>query len=308
MAENKKFFIGIDSGGTKFDIVITDTQKNILFSSKYPSCHYSVHGAEETAKVLSGYVLKSISKKRLKIENCAGICFGIAGAREEFDRKKLQKLFKSKLKVNNIVVVTDAMNAITGAFDGGDGIILIAGTGSVLYGKYKGKLQRVGGWGRILGDQGSGFIIGKSALRELVKEYDRRPILNNKESVFSKLVSKRFGITSNSIVDKVFAKNFELQRVCETVMEAAEQNDKVCLKIIRESVEELLENIRLYLKLSKVKEKIKLAFIGSVIENDNVLSNQLRKGIKRELKNVSVVPKKNEPTMGAIHIAIGAAN
>jgi N-acetylglucosamine kinase-like BadF-type ATPase len=307
MSENKNFFIGIDSGGTKFDIIITDSNKNVIFSSKYPSCHYSVNGAEETAKVLSGYVTKSLSKKGLKIENCAGICFGVAGAREEFDRKKLQKLFKSKLKVKNIIVVTDAMNAITGAFDGGDGIILIAGTGSVLYGKYKGKLQRVGGWGRILGDQGSGFIIGKAALRELVKEYDRRPLVNNKESVFSKLVSKRFGITSKSIVDKVFAKNFELQRVCETVMEAAEKKDKMCLKIVKEAAEELLENIRLYLKLAKVKGKIELAFVGSVIENENVLSKQLRNGIKRELKNVSVVQKKNEPTMGAVHIAMGAA-
>lgn len=307
MSENKKFFIGIDSGGTKFDIVITDFYKKVIFRSKYPSCHYSVYGAEETAKVLSGYVLKSISKKSLKIENCAGICFGIAGAREEFDRKKLQRLFKNKLKVKNIIVVTDAMNAITGTFDGNDGIILIAGTGSVLYGKYEGALQRVGGWGRILGDQGSGFIIAKEALRELVKEFDRRPLKNNKESVFSKLVSKRFGITSKSIVDKVFAKNFELQRVCETVMDAAEQNDKVCLRIIKNACDELLENIRLYLKLAKVKGKIQLAFIGSVIENDNVLSKQLRKEIKRKLKNVLIVPKKNEPTLGAVHIAMEGA-
>lgn len=307
MTSNKKYFIGIDSGGTKFDIVITDAKKKVIYRSKYPSCHYSVHGAEKTAEVLSGYVRKSIKKKGLKLENCGGICFGIAGAREEFDRKKLARLFKKKLKVKNITVTTDAKNAITGAFDGGDGIILIAGTGSVLYGKYKGKLNRVGGWGRILGDQGSGFIIGREGLRELVKEYDERE-LGRKESILSKLVKKRFGIVKKNIVDKVFAKHFEIQRVCECVIEAAEKKDKVCLKIVKQSAEDLLENIKLYIKLAGIKSNIEIAFIGSVIENDNLLSKTLKNGIKKNLKNVEIVLKRNEPTMGAIQIAMGEAN
>lgn len=307
MINNKKFYIGIDSGGTKFEIVITDFQKKVIYSGKYPSCHYSVHGAEKTAEVLSGYIRKSTKKKSLKLEHCKGICFGIAGAREEFDRKKLTRLFKNKLGVKNITVVTDAKNAITAAFNGGDGIILIAGTGSVLYGKYKGKLNRVGGWGRILGDQGSGFIIGRDGLRELVKEYDERG-LGKEESIFSKLVRKRFNITSKNIVDKVFAQHFEIQRVVECVIEAAEKKDKVCLKIVNQAAEDLLNNIKLYLKLAKVKRKIEIAFIGSVIENDHILSQALRRGIKRDLKNVSVVKKRNEPTMGAIYIAMGEAS
>jgi len=304
MALNKKYFIGIDSGGTKFDIIITDVHKKVLFKGKYPSCHYSVYGADKTSEVLSGYVIKSIRKKSLSSADCEGICFGIAGAREEFDRKKLTKLFKNKLKIKNITVVTDAKNAITGAFDGGDGIILIAGTGSVLYGKYKGKMNRVGGWGRILGDQGSGYIIGRAGLREIAKEYDERGI-GKKESILSKLVSKRFGITSKNIVDKVFAQNFEVQRVCECVIEAAGKKDKACLKILKQGAEDLLWNIKLYVKLAKVKEKIEIAFIGSVIENDNILSRSLRKGIKESLKNVSIVKKRNEPAMGAIQIAMG---
>jgi N-acetylglucosamine kinase-like BadF-type ATPase len=306
MTDIKKYFIGIDSGGTKFDIIITEINKKILFIGKYPSCHYSVFGAEKTSEVLSGYVRKSLSKKGLKLENCAGICFGIAGAREEFDRKKLAKLFKSQLKIKNITVVTDAKNAITGAFNGSDGIILIAGTGSVLYGKYKGKLNRVGGWGRILGDQGSGFIMGREGLREIVKEYDERGA-GRKESILSKLVSKRFGITSKNIVDKVFAKHFEVQRVFECLVEAAEKKDAASIKILKQGAEDLLENIKLYLKLAKIKGKIEIAFIGGVIENDNLLSRTLRNGIKKNLKNVVIVPKKNESTMGAIHIAMGEA-
>jgi N-acetylglucosamine kinase-like BadF-type ATPase len=306
MNEEKKYFIGIDSGGTKFEIVITDAKKKILYSSKYPSCHYSVYGAEKTVKTLSGYVLKSIRKKNLKLKDCAGICFGIAGAREEFDRKKLKKLFSQNLKLSSITVVTDAKNAITGAFAGSDGIILISGTGSVLYGQYRGKLNRIGGWGRILGDQGSGYIIGREGLREVAKEYDERGI-GRKESILSKLVRKRFGITSKNIVDKVFAQHFEIQRVAELVIEAAEKKDKVCMKIISDAAAELLRDIKLYIQVSKVKEKIKLAFIGSLIENDNLLSRKLKKGIRKNLKNVIVVKKKNDSLMGAIQIAMGEA-
>lgn len=306
MTQNKKFYVGVDSGGTKFEIIITDFLKRIIYSAKYPSCHYSVHGAEKTAETLSGYVFDSVKKAKLNIQDCSGICFGIAGAREEFDRDKLKRLFLKKLRIKNISVVTDAKNAITGAFNGNDGIILIAGTGSVLYGKHKGQLHRIGGWGRILGDQGSGFIIGREGLRELVKEYDERAI-GRGESIFAKLVKKRFGITKETIVDKVFAHHFEIQRVVESVIDAAEKKDKMCLKIINEAAEDLLNHVKLYIKTAKIKNGIEIAFIGSLIENKNILSEKLKKGIRKNFKNVRIIKKKNEPTMGAIMIAMGEA-
>jgi len=301
--KQKSFFVGVDSGGTKLEVLITDEHKKVIHEGIYPSCHYSVHGAEKTSTELSNVILNVIKTKKLKLTDCLGMAFGIAGARQEFDRAKLQKLFVKKIGVKNITVVTDAMNAITGAFSGDDGIILIAGTGSVLYGKHNDKLIRVGGWGRILGDQGSGFIIGREGLRELVKEYDHKP-LTKKESVFSKLVRKEFGMKQENIVDMVFAQKFEIQRACECVIKAAHKNDKPYKKIVVDAADDLLQQIGLYIKLSKIRTKINIAFIGSLIENKNILSDTLKKGIKRNFKNVNIVKKKSKPTMGAIHIAM----
>jgi len=301
--KQKSFFIGVDSGGTKLEILITDEKKKVIHDGIYPSCHYSVHGAEKTSTALSQTILDVIKKKKLKISGCLGIAFGIAGARQDFDRAQLQRLFIKKIGIKNITVVTDAMNAITGAFEGRDGIILIAGTGSVLYGKHNGKMIRVGGWGRILGDQGSGFIIGREGLRQLVKEYDHRPLTKN-ESVFSKLVKKEFGMKQENIVDMVFAQNFEIQRACVLVIKAAQKNDKPYKKIVIDAADDLLQQIGLYLKLSSIRSKIDIAFIGSLIENKNILSDTLKKGVKRNFKNVNIVKKKSKPTMGAIHIAM----
>ena len=127
-----KFFIGIDSGGTKCEILITDSLKKTILKKSFKAFHYSVCDAEIVAKKISGYIISLLNSKELSIKNCIGICIGLAGAREATDRAKIRKSFSKELKFRKVAVETDTMTGIYGAFEGGEGIILISGTGSVL--------------------------------------------------------------------------------------------------------------------------------------------------------------------------------
>ncbi|MBK8553066.1 MAG: hypothetical protein IPL53_19190 [Ignavibacteria bacterium] len=212
----------------------------------------------------------------------------------------MKKAFQKKLDFKRVLITTDAMTALYGAFEGEEGIILISGTGSVLYGYSNGKLIRVGGWGRIIGDEGSGYWIGRRALNLVMKEYDTE---TKEKSLLSKKLLKVFGIDKKNVNEKIFHKNFEIQKIAPAVIESAEKKCNLSIQIVNEAVEGLTEHIKIFQKVSGRKKKIKIAFIGSIIENTNILSDKLIKEIDK-LKFAEVVKKMHSPAYGAILLAI----
>ena len=293
------FYIGIDSGGTKCELLIADTENNILYSKLFKGVHFSIAGNKIYSNNISEYIKSSLKEVKLNIKNCRAIGIGAAGAREEKDRSGLKHSFEKKLKHSNILVTTDAMTALYGAFEGREGIILISGTGSVLYGYTNGKIIRVGGWGRIIGDEGSGYWIGKRALNLSMKEYDRRL---NKKSLLSEKLFEAYGIDNRNVNEKIFHHGFEIQRLAPLVIESAENNCRVSLQIVNEAVSFLTDHIKTFLKVSGRKKETEIAFIGSIIENRNILSDRLKKEIKK-LKIIEVVDKKHSSSFGAILLA-----
>lgn len=296
-----KFFIGIDSGGTKCEILITDSSKKPIFKKSFKAFHYSVCDSEVVAKKISEYIISLLKAKELSLKNCNGICIGLAGAREATDRAKIRKSFSRILKFRKIAVETDTMTGIYGAFEGGEGIILISGTGSVLYAMNNDSMVRIGGWGRIIGDPGSGYWLGQKGLQLIVDEYDIEQ--KDKYSILTQMAEKKFNITKLNILDKVFHQDFGIQKLAPLVIECAEKKNKKCLDIIDEAVEKLSKHILLFFKLTKRRKPIDLAFIGSIIENENILSKKLKQKIKKDFKNVKIIKKKNSPVYGAILLA-----
>ncbi|MEO8664687.1 MAG: BadF/BadG/BcrA/BcrD ATPase family protein [Ignavibacteria bacterium] len=299
------FYAGIDSGGTKCEVLIASENitgsisGKILFKRSYKGVHYSVAGLKLYSEKVSGFIKNSIASAKLDLKNCRGICLGVAGAREDNDRKKLKSSFQRILGFKDVLVTTDAMTALYGAFEGDEGIILISGTGSVLYGFSKGKLTRIGGWGRIIGDEGSGYWIGKRALNLLMKEYEKG---DGGKSMLAKKVYNKFGIDHRNVVEKVFNENFEIQLLAPLVIECAEKKCGLSLKIVNEAVDGLIQDIKTFIKVSKRKRSINIAFIGSIIENRNILSDKLKREINK-LKIVKVVPKKHSSSYGAVLLA-----
>lgn len=293
-----QFYIGIDSGGSKCRIVIAAPDIKVILKKTYPGIHYSVTGAEKYSSSVSSYIRDSLKSKKLKLTNCKGICIGTAGAREKSDRRKLKKSFCGNLNFKNILITTDAMTALYGAFEGGDGIIIISGTGSVLYGLSENKIKRVGGWGRIIGDEGSGYWIGKRALNLITKEFDG----SVSQSLLSKQIRIKFGITAGNVNERIFHGKFNIQDIAPAVIECAEKNCSVSQKIISEAVRDLVSHVKTFLKTTNRKNPVSIVFTGSIIENRNLLSVNLKRELEK-IKNVSVSEKKHSPEFGALLLA-----
>ncbi len=293
------FIIGIDSGGTKCELLIADNNKKIIYSKFFKGIHYSLEGKSNYSNYISECITSALREAKLNLNDCSSIGIGIAGAREKKDRADLRKEFGRNLNFKKILITTDAMTALYGAFGGDEGIILISGTGSVLYGYSDSKVIRVGGWGRIIGDEGSGYWIGKRALNLVMKEYDSA---KTNKSLLSQRLFEIFRINNRNVNEKVFHKNFELQRIAPVVIRTAENKCSLSVQIVNEAVESLTNHIKTFLEVSGRTKKIKIAFIGSIIENKNLLSDKLKREIKK-LKLIDVVLKKHTPAFGAALLA-----
>lgn len=199
---------------------------------------------------------------------------------------------------------SDARIALEGAFRGEAGMILIAGTGSIMFGKdANGNIHRVGGWGRFLGDEGSGYSIGREGLVALVQHYDGR----GKATLLTKLVAERFHLTDQTIVTEVYKNNFDIASVAPLIFEAAERGDDVCDAIVNQAIDELLVHIKTMLPKLSVAGRAKLAFIGGVIAHENILSGRLREKIEVEIARVSLQEPECSPVYGAVLMALKEA-
>ena len=193
-----------------------------------------------------------------------------------------------------------------GAFSGKPGIIVIAGTGSIVFGKDEhNRIYRAGGWGRLIGDEGSGYSIGREAFHAVARMLDGC----GKKTKLVKLFDEKFGLESqDAIIDAVYGENFDLASVVPSVMEAALKGDPIAKKIFVRACSDLAELINTVLiKMNKGKKsapKRPLAFIGSLLMNDNFYSKKTRSAIKREIPLVSIRNAESSPVVGAALMAI----
>jgi N-acetylglucosamine kinase-like BadF-type ATPase len=291
--------MGIDAGGTSYDILSVNQDGKIILKVKAGALHYNIAGPENFANHISQKITKTLTNRKLLIKNCNGICIGVAGARHKKERDELAKIICKNLNFRKISIVTDTEIARYGAFEGEDGLILIGGTGSILYGKMENKSYRIGGWGKILGDEGSGYKIGLAVLKVLCAEFDSG--INS--SALAKEVKKRFGITKNNIIEKIYRTNFKVQDLAELVIKLAEEKEKDSLFIIDEAVKDLQNLIYTFLTVSKAKT-VNLVLSGSLIDNRNIFSEKLQKEIRINFdKKIKITKKKHSAEYGAYLIA-----
>lgn len=297
-----KYLIGMDGGGSKTISIITDLNGNKLYECTGGPSNLLTYGTEAVSQVIFDLAHKCLTYIKSDFSELLMLMVGAAGAGRRNDAERLEKsiitLLHSKgIQFDNIFVESDAMIALEGAFSGRPGSILIAGTGSIMLGKDAvGKIYRVGGFGRILADDGSGYSIGKRAMGAVAKEFDGR----GEHTDISKLVETNFGIYSPEIlITKIYKENFDIAAMVPLVLTAADKNDKIALNIIDKETDALLQHITsMYSKLNQ--PTMNLAFIGGIIKNNNIFSVTLRNKIKAELPDIYLTEPENPPEMGAI--------
>jgi len=247
-------------------------------------------------------IKKVIAESGVPIDSVKRVVIGSTGAGRKADGEILLNALKASEKAirnlsDKLHVISDARIALEGAFGNKPGSILIAGTGSIMFGKEtNGIVRRVGGFGRFLGDEGSGYTIGRLGLTLAAKAFDGRA----ESTIFTTLLKQNTGIDSSEmLIAKVYKENFDIASAAPLVLKAAEQGDAQCIQIIRSQCAELLNHITAMQKKLQV-DKMNLSFVGGLLTSGNIYSRMLRSLIDSELENVSVIEPEFPPEIGAV--------
>ncbi|MBK7104556.1 MAG: ROK family protein [Ignavibacteriae bacterium] len=299
-----KYFIGIDGGGTKTKCVLCDENLKIICSTQSGPSNFLTIGTEIVSQTILDLIKKCCDEIKISTNELTGIVLGTTGAGRESDADKLKNAIINSAKnqnllLNNFEVVSDARIALEGAFSGNPGSILISGTGSIMFGKdANGIIHRVGGFGRLIGDEGSGYSIGKKGLNQISKYFDGR----GKETLLQKLVEENFNISDQSkLISKVYNNELNIQDVAPLVIQAA-NNDDLCRNILDEETNELLLHILAMTKKLNCEE-MKIVFIGGIITNESLFSKMLKEIILTFLPKVKIQDSEFPPEIGAVIMA-----
>lgn len=228
-------YIGIDGGGTKTACAVCNDDLTVSIAScTLGSCHIRQVGAAGIERVLRD-ALDFCEPYLMGVpDSDVHVCIGLAGfGADTSTRADIEAAVMRACGSYDSFVTSDIDAAHAAALAGGDGIVVIAGTGSIALGKRGTRTQRCGGWGPRFGDEGSGYWIGQECLRAFSQQSDGRltrgPLLQ--------LVREHFGITNDfDVIGLVERENTNRRRsiaaLTKIVVEAARQGDAAAIDIL----------------------------------------------------------------------------
>lgn len=180
-------YLGIDGGGSKTAFLLVDDYYNeICHIQSGPSNHLSV-GNEAARQAIQDGISRLTETPDI-------VCAGFAGAGRADSVAFYKEVLQSLLPGAQVIIESDAFISSIGAIGIDPGLLLIAGTGSIVIGRDKDRAMfRVGGWGPYFGDEGSGFWIGREAVRAALRSLDSQV-----PSEFAQRISTVLGLRSIS--------------------------------------------------------------------------------------------------------------
>jgi len=305
------YVIGVDGGGTKALGVIANLKgENLAQTSVGSTNHYS--NPIETVRANLEALFENLCRDAgAKADEVVGICLGMAGVDRPDDKKLIMGLVGEFLPRAKVLPVNDGLIALVGGCLQPFGIIAIAGTGSIAFGiNREGTHARCGGWGHILGDEGSGYAMGLRALRAVMRAYDKRC----GETKLTELVLAKLALaTPERILAWTKANQgskMEIGALSVLVFEAVRAGDETARRIMEEETDELAlaaNGVRLKLFAPEDRDFSVVVGGGNLRKSPEFFGSFCRhldlrvKGEKgaKSAKGLSVVQPKSEPVEGA---------
>ena len=275
--ENKKVMLAIDGGGTKTEFIMFTENAEILSRFVLSGSNPNSCGMDKTFEVLKNGIERMLEVSM----NIIAVYAGIAGSASGDNKKKILKFLKSNYKNIKFEVQSDIMNVIysTGGYE--NCIAAICGTGSVVYAKTGEDITRLGGWGYLLEESGSGYSIGRDVLRTVLAQNDGI----NEKSVLSEITEKRLGGNIWDNIDKVYSEGKDFIASFSTAaFEAYALGDKQAEMIINQNADGLAFFI------NKASERFryinKVIISGGVVQKNDIFKQIL---INKLNSNLDVV-------------------
>ena len=229
------YTLGVDGGGSKTLAIVVDAQGNQRGQGLSGSSNYAAVGMSQAVAHIRSAVEEATSEAGCAMPLHAA-WLGLAGIDRQDDSDKLLPHLRS---LAEIVYLTNDAELLLSALDSAVGVALIAGTGSIALARNsQGSIRRAGGWGHILGDEGSGYDIGRRGLQAATRAADGR----EPGTRLLELIMQHWKLTNaDGLIDKVYhaEDKASIAQVSTQVFAAARTGDSVAREIVRQAAQEL---------------------------------------------------------------------
>lgn len=297
--------VGVDGGGTKTRALVADENAKPLADVEGPGSAVRPGQAERSADVILETVRQALHAARMEHVLPRVLCVGVAGVGREPERQALWQALVEREVAEEIVVHPDAIVALDDAFGDGPGVLLIAGTGSVAFGRGPtGTIARCGGWGPNIGDEGSGAWIGRRALSVVTASSDGRE--PETALVGAVLTAVQVNEVTELIAWAAQATPAQLATLAPAVMSEAEAGDTRANAILSMAVEELVLHVRALARQLFVDERaaVPVALTGGLLGRGTPLRKRLEQRMKSAVPGAQLHAGDVDPARGAVRGAL----
>jgi N-acetylglucosamine kinase len=309
------YVLGIDGGGSNTTCVLLDSKRQLLGRGEAGPSNYQTVGIAATLESILAAIQAAVTTTNdVKI---SAICLGLAGIGRKADaevlRDTVDELQNSKslpitwdLQPANILICSDALVSLVGGIGGDVGIVVAVGTGSIVFGRnHQGQIKRIGGWGYILGDEGSAYKIATSGMQAALKYHDGL-------GMFTRLVEdfqQHLDLANiEDLVGVIYRQGWgvkEIASLAPIVDFAAADGDLVANQIIDHNIQELVAATSLVIPaLFGSDPDIEVVTTGNVWWSKSNMFDRFATSLVKDHPSVKVIRPRHEPAYGAGLLAL----
>jgi N-acetylglucosamine kinase-like BadF-type ATPase len=297
------WLIGLDGGGTKTIGCAADLTGKILGRVEKGPSNYHTAGLVNFKAVIASIVDELAVSCSLGKDDLLVVSLGLAGADGLRDKGIITNALVELGLCCHYLVNSDAKAALVAGLGKAEGIVLIAGTGSVAYGINKqGSVTRAGGWGHLASDEGSGYWIGRQALVRGIKAAEQR----DKATVLVPMIMAYLGLQSwdelNGYINSRSTSKADIASLAQVAAAAAQVEDIVATEILSQAGDELASLVESVMARGfSPGEPVSVCMYGGIVNNIPLIRQRLAVVLAG---SAEIVPSIEEPAAGAVCIGL----
>lgn len=303
-----EYVIGLDGGGTKTGVALLNLRGELISHDEVGPSNYHNVGVEQSRRTIEEACIQIIKRMGVDANDVRTVVASLAGLDCSLDFKVMEDAMEG-FPIGRITLVHDSMSALYATNAGKEAAIIIAGTGSATAGiNGRGEYARAGGWGYLLGDEGSAFYIAKRGIVAVLMEYEGR----GQNTMITRFLMDRFNARApDEIIWCVYTKGMsivEFAKLAPLVTEAARGGDGIAIGILRDAGRELANTVcGVIRRLGMEKDEFPIGLIGGVFKAGELVMKPLEEAVREVAPRSYLTHPRFPPVIGASLIALEKA-
>lgn len=299
-----EYILGIDGGGTKTRLLMTDATGNLIAESESGPSNINADGYDSVRQVLQELVASTVKKAGVAPLDCISLCMGAAGAGRTREKDAIKEIFKDIGFECRLEVTDDVTTALYGGLDGNVGVMVISGTGSICLGRNKkGERFRCGGWGHVIGDEGSGYDIGRRILCSIMRGFDGR----EPQSAMMPMILEFLNLGGpEDLIEHIYRSGTgkkEIAALATFADAGCAAGDAAAVSILEHSAQELHHAVSTVISRLGFTGGLEVCTGGGVLAGSEYLRKSFIRLLSCSHPDARVIPMRKDAAWGAVKIA-----